>query len=389
MDKIKHSIINSTTTYLNDLQYLAINKPKTIKDLVLLSIVDDIYDWANWVINFPNSTFDCKTLQTQILKLDKFRKDIVRNNTSLVNYQGSEEYYLPNKVGVPNPIAQPITIITNPNLVPPLNRDELFYRNVNTPQTDYTWRRVFDYQTVKTAIISNLIPVITVSPTTLGGFTYKVGAGPSQVETFSVSAVEVSSDVIITPSSNFEISLTTNSGFVSTPILLTPVDNIVDNTTIYVRMKAGLISGVTSPQNLIISSTGAASKAISVAGIVEIAPYYYGYTTSTGIIKPAPSECITVTDGNVINKRPNQESTGDIELVFNNPYAFCWFAIPSASGIKRGWYETLNPANKENIPGVVFSSGITYTMNNLEYSFYITNYQTEFTTITIQNNNIQ
>ena len=68
---------------------------------MLLIITDEVYDWAAFNDD----------LQSTQLKLQKLRKQIIRNNTNLV---------------------EPI-FITNQ-----------YYKNVNTPQTIYTWQRVYD-----------------------------------------------------------------------------------------------------------------------------------------------------------------------------------------------------------------------------------------------------
>jgi hypothetical protein len=63
---------------------------------MLLIIADEVYDWSNWY-NAP---------QHEQLKLQNFRKAIIRNN---------------------------------PNLVEPINKTNNFYKNVSLPQTLYTW----------------------------------------------------------------------------------------------------------------------------------------------------------------------------------------------------------------------------------------------------------
>lgn len=113
-------------------------------------------------------------------------------------------------------------------------------------------------------------PTITVSPASLSGFTYSQGFGPSSEQSFTVSGTNLTGNIIITPPTNYEISLTSGSGFVSSPdsLSLTPSGGNVPNTTIYVRLKAGLSAGDYNSENVVCSSSGATSKNVSCNGTV-------------------------------------------------------------------------------------------------------------------------
>lgn len=107
MNEIKNSIISSTVNYLNKLQYLAVDDKKTSGDIILLIIADDVFEWASWH----------EASQTEQLKIQNLRKKIIRNN---------------------------------PNIVDIISRTNEFYKNVNLPQTLYTWQRVYDNFNVQT-----------------------------------------------------------------------------------------------------------------------------------------------------------------------------------------------------------------------------------------------
>ena len=107
MNEVKNAIVSSITQYLDRLQYLAIDDKKTAGDIMLLIITDDVYDWASW----HNAS------QSEQLILQNLRKLIIRNNSSLVNI---------------------------------ISRTNEFYKNVNLPQTIYTWQRVYDNFDVQT-----------------------------------------------------------------------------------------------------------------------------------------------------------------------------------------------------------------------------------------------
>lgn len=107
MNEIKNSIISSITEYLNKLQYLAIDDKKTANDIMLLIISEETYDWA--VYNNINSN--------EIIKLNKFRNTLIQNN---------------------------------PNLIETFNISNLYYKNVNIPESIVTWERLYDNQITKT-----------------------------------------------------------------------------------------------------------------------------------------------------------------------------------------------------------------------------------------------
>jgi len=107
MDEIKNSIVSSTANYLNKLQYLAVDDKKTSGDIILLIIAEDVFEWASWH----------EASQAEQLKIQNLRKKIIRNN---------------------------------PNIVDIISRTNEFYKNVNLPQTLYTWQRVYDNFNVQT-----------------------------------------------------------------------------------------------------------------------------------------------------------------------------------------------------------------------------------------------
>jgi hypothetical protein len=109
-------------------------------------------------------------------------------------------------------------------------------------------------------------PVITATPN-LTGFSYPYTNGPSSQQTFTVSGTNLVANVTVTPSASFEISTTSGSGFISTPITLTPTGGTLAATTIYVRMKSGLGIGGYS-ENIVSSSTSTTSQNVNCSGTV-------------------------------------------------------------------------------------------------------------------------
>ena len=98
--KYTNSIIDSTVKYLDNLQYLAKQDTKTAKDIHLLNIINDVYNQTDWY----------EITESNKIKIRKVMDDIILNNS---------------------------------NLVLPTQTFEKTYSNVNTPQTIYTWQKVY------------------------------------------------------------------------------------------------------------------------------------------------------------------------------------------------------------------------------------------------------
>jgi hypothetical protein len=124
-------------------------------------------------------------------------------------------------------------------------------------------------------IVTTPPPTITVTPTTLSGFTYVAGSGPSQVISFKVGGSNLTDWLVIDPPTNYEISSIYNELDPFEPVdaieIQPEILNPGDQQTIYVRLKAGLTAGNYNNEEITISSTGAATKTVTCSGNV-IAP---------------------------------------------------------------------------------------------------------------------
>jgi len=103
--KYTNSIIDSTVKYLDNLQYLAKQDTKTARDIHLLNIINDVYNQTDWY----------EVTESNKIKIRKIMDDIILNNS---------------------------------NLVLPTQTFGTTYSNVNTPQTIYTWQKVYDQSTL-------------------------------------------------------------------------------------------------------------------------------------------------------------------------------------------------------------------------------------------------
>ena len=110
-------------------------------------------------------------------------------------------------------------------------------------------------------------PLITLSESSLSGFTYATGSGPSPEQSFTAEGTNLTDDITITPPTNYEISLD-NTSYQSTTILLDGSSGSVATTTIYVRLLAGLSAGDYNSEDIVASSTDATSLTITCSGSV-------------------------------------------------------------------------------------------------------------------------
>jgi len=112
-------------------------------------------------------------------------------------------------------------------------------------------------------------PTIILSETTLTGFTYIEGSGPSAEQSFTVEGSNLTADISIAATANYEISTGTGGSFVATdPVTLTQSAGSVVTTNIYVRLKAGLSIGDYNSETVTATSTDADTKTVTCSGSV-------------------------------------------------------------------------------------------------------------------------
>lgn len=110
-------------------------------------------------------------------------------------------------------------------------------------------------------------PTINTSSSSLVGFSTTVSS-PSAEQSFDISGINLIGDITVTPQvSGYELSLTSGSGFGTTPILLTQTAGSVATTTIYVRMPLGLAEA-NYPATINLTSSGATTKTVTLSGVV-------------------------------------------------------------------------------------------------------------------------
>lgn len=121
---------------------------------------------------------------------------------------------------------------------------------------------------------------ITVSPSSLSGLNYNYGSGPSTAQNYTLSGTGLSpaaGNITVTPPANFQISVDGGANYYSTAQTVAYTGSTLANTTIKVRLTAGLNSG-NYTGNVVNSGGGAGSKNVAVSGWV---------------IKPEPTSNVT------------------------------------------------------------------------------------------------
>lgn len=118
-------------------------------------------------------------------------------------------------------------------------------------------------------------PTLTVSKTSLTGFTYAEGCGPSAPQTFDLTGENLTGNVTLTlDNENFEISVSETNDYATS--LIRPKSEF-GSKTIYVRLKAGLDVNETYSGTITISSDGAEDKTVTLGGNVTV--YVPDYAT--------------------------------------------------------------------------------------------------------------
>lgn len=112
-------------------------------------------------------------------------------------------------------------------------------------------------------------PVLHVSPAELNDFRYLYGEGPSTAKNFTISGTNLTTDVTMTAPENFELSILPSSGYYDSDDL-SPVNGTLNETTVYVRLKAGMEVG--DYTGTLTITCGELSETIALSGTVSRQP---------------------------------------------------------------------------------------------------------------------
>ena len=110
-------------------------------------------------------------------------------------------------------------------------------------------------------------PTLVANPTTVTGFSYQEGNGPSDIRSFALSASNLTGPAYVYPSEYFEISSASGIYFTPENTIVIAGAGTFNNIHVYVRLKAGLEIGTYSSV-ITMSSAGAQTIAVEVTGNV-------------------------------------------------------------------------------------------------------------------------
>jgi hypothetical protein len=111
-------------------------------------------------------------------------------------------------------------------------------------------------------------PLITVNTSDFdGNFGYVENPNSSEIRSYSVSALNLTADLVITAPNGFEMALNEDFSDASSSLTLTPQDGEVASSTIYVRFTPTSSDGATYEGGITHTSDGAESKSVTVSGI--------------------------------------------------------------------------------------------------------------------------
>lgn len=137
-------------------------------------------------------------------------------------------------------------------------------------------------------------PAVNATPKSLSGFSYIQGHGPStQDKHIAVSGTNLSANLVVTASSNYEVCKT-QEGTYESSVEFVPESNTVAESTVYVRLKANLGGGSynSADDKLTVSSTGATSVNVSLDGSVT-PTYTLTISANNGHIEDGDENVIT------------------------------------------------------------------------------------------------
>lgn len=175
--------------------------------------------------------------------------------------------------------------------------------------------------------VTDPIPTITVTPTSLTGMTYVFGSGPSTLQTYTLSGTNLSpasENITVTGSTNYEVSLDgiTFSSFFDVLYELSSLGN----TTIHVRLKAGLPVGSYNNETIANSGGGATTQNVTCSGSVT-APL----PTTQVLLRPTQIDISeTTSESAVLMNVQNYSSDAAKYRLYNGTNQHnCWNTVTS------------------------------------------------------------
>jgi endonuclease I len=223
------------------------------------------------------------------------------------------------------------------------------------------------------AAIWGIEPSITISTEALTGFTYAEGAGPSTAQSFTISGADLTNNISIVASTNYEISLASGSGYTSS-ITLNQTGGTVGSTPIYVRLKSGLSAGNYNSEVITASSIGATSKTVTCSGTV------INYPDWCNLQHPSSGSIFT---GGAFNVYAQIYEDGVTNGLGQGSGISCWIGYSLSNTNPNTWtnwvaatYNTDNGNNDEymanigsSLPAGTYYYASRFTVDGTNYSY--------------------
>lgn len=140
------------------------------------------------------------------------------------------------------------------------------YDGTVRPQGSAYDRGAFEYTTV----VSSGTAALVVSPTSLSGFSYTAGSGPSASKYYNLSGSNLSGApgvITVTGSAHYEVSNNNSTWGSSTTISYSSAT--LGNTPVYIRLKAGFPAGSYNSENIVNSGGSATNINVLVSGTIN------------------------------------------------------------------------------------------------------------------------
>ncbi|MBR0296072.1 MAG: chitobiase/beta-hexosaminidase C-terminal domain-containing protein [Paludibacteraceae bacterium] len=111
-------------------------------------------------------------------------------------------------------------------------------------------------------------------------FSYVYSSGPSAAQSFTVSGIHLSTDLVVTAPTNYEVCKTSGGTYTSS-VSYTPTNGTVDQQTVYIRLAAGLSVGdydYAQASGLSVTSGSATARKAALDGLVTQATGSIAFT---------------------------------------------------------------------------------------------------------------
>lgn len=210
-------------------------------------------------------------------------------------------------------------------------------------------------------------PEIAVSVNGFEDFTYEQGEGPSAAQTFNVSGSNLLSDINLTASENFEISI--GDDYVSS-LSIPSIDGDIEAVSVNVRMVSGLTMGTYSG-SLVVSSQEVSSLTLPLNGEVTIsnAVAQPVFTPVAGMYLTAQTVSIaTETEGASIYYTLDGTEPTENSLLYEEPLMISANTTIKAIGIRENYINSLIATAEYAFPTMVTIAEARALANN-EYAF--------------------